>query len=210
VIWLDGLDVPIVNLFRASFSEGNMAMELTPGPPQGDCEARYAGGLLPEGCEVATRISSPLLNYRYARTRESLATIQRNGPIDPYHGVKLRDANPLTGDSVMPTLSAAIELWPSGFDSAPYRSTDGRVFVVIEGRGRSEIGDALVDWGENDVVVAPRWALQRHHAQSEAVIFSFSDRAAQEKLGLWREERCVFRSRCRPKRFLPCGRLRSA
>jgi len=173
-------------------------------------EARYAGGLLPEGCEVATRISSPLLNYRYARTRESLATIQRNGPIDPYHGVKLRDANPLTGDSVMPTLSAAIELWPSGFDSAPYRSTDGRVFVVIEGRGRSEIGDALFDWGENDVVVAPRWALQRHHAQSEAVIFSFSDRAAQEKLGLWREERCVFRSRCRPKRFLPCGRLRSA
>ena len=64
MIWLDGLDVPIVNLFRASFSEGNMAMELTPGPPQGDCEARYAGGLLPEGCEVATRISSPLLNYR--------------------------------------------------------------------------------------------------------------------------------------------------
>jgi len=31
--------------------------------------------------------------------------------------------------------------------------------------------------------------LLKKHAQSEAVLFSFSDRAAQEKLGLWREER---------------------
>ena len=136
-------------------------------------------------------LAAPLLNYRYARARESLATIERNGLIDPYHGVKLLYANPLNDGSVMPTLSAAIELWPSGFDSAPYRSTDGTVFVVIEGRGRSEIDDALFDWGENDVLVAPSWALRRHHAQSEAVIFSFSDRAAQEKLGLWREERCA-------------------
>ena len=28
-----------------------------------------------------------------------------------------------------------------------------------------------------------------HHATSEAVLFSFSDRLVQEKLGLWREAR---------------------
>jgi gentisate 1,2-dioxygenase len=31
--------------------------------------------------------------------------------------------------------------------------------------------------------------LQQHCADSESVLFSFSDRAAQEKLGLWREQR---------------------
>jgi len=193
VIWLDGLDVPIVNLFKASFSEGSESA--TPiGAPAGDSEARYATALLPEGSEAnspgtTSKLSSPLLNYRYARARESLATMRRNGPVDPCHGVKLRYANPLTGGSVMPTMSAAIRLLPAGFYSASYRSTDGTVFVVLEGRGRSDIGDASFDWGESDILVAPSWALQRHHAESEAVIFSFSDRAAQEKLGLWREER---------------------
>jgi gentisate 1,2-dioxygenase len=202
VIWLDGLDVAIVNLFKASFSEGSAEKEISAGPPRGDSEARYAGGLLPaspclsrrqaadglEGC-TAESASSPLLNYRHARARESLATMLRNGPVDPCHGVKLRYVNPLTGGPAMPTISAAIQLLPSGLQTAPYRSTDGTVFVVIEGHGRSEIGDVSIDWAENDVFVAPSWAVQRHNADSEAVFFSFSDRAAQEKLGFWREQR---------------------
>jgi gentisate 1,2-dioxygenase len=188
VIWLDGLDVPMVNLFKASFSEGGDAKQKSVGPPPGDCEARYGGALLPDGCKSES-LSSPLLNYRYARARESLATMLRNGPVDSCHAVKLRYANPLTGGSVMPTMSAAIQLLPVGFRTASYRSTDGTVFVAVEGRGRSQIGEASFDWAENDIFVAPSWASQQHHAQSEAVLFSFSDRAAQEKLGLWREQR---------------------
>ena len=188
VIWLDGLDVPIVNLFDASFSEGSRAKETPASHPAHDCEARYGAAMLPEGYR-AESLSSPLINYRYARVRENLAALHRNGPLDTCHGVKLRYANPLTGGSVMPTLSAGIQLIPSGFHTAPYRSTDGTVFVVVEGMGRSTIGDASFEWAENDIFVAPNWALQQHRADSEAVLFSFSDRAAQEKLGLWREQR---------------------
>jgi len=187
VIWLDGLDVPIVNLFKASFSEGNTAKEMTGGARLGDCEARFGGALLPEGCKPS--LSSPLLNYRYARARESLATMHRNGPVDVCHGVKSRYVNPLTGGPAMPTIGSALQLLPAGFRTASYRSTDGTVFVVIEGRGRSEIDESSFDWAENDIFVAPSWALRQHHAESEAVLFSFSDRPAQEKLGLWREQR---------------------
>jgi gentisate 1,2-dioxygenase len=144
--------------------------------------------MLPDGYKPVS-LSSPLLNYRYERARQNLATLHRNGLVDPCHGVKLRYVNPVTGGSVMPTMSAALQLLPAGFRTAPYRSTDGTVFVVIEGRGRSQIADASFDWAENDVFVEPSWAPQRHHAESEAVLFSFSDRAAQEKLGLWREQR---------------------
>ncbi|HTR46532.1 MAG TPA: gentisate 1,2-dioxygenase [Verrucomicrobiae bacterium] len=188
VIWLDGLDVPMVNLFKASFSESNDANDGLNGPPAADCEARYGGAMLPEGHKPESA-SSPLLNYRYARAREALAAMQHNGPIDPCHGVKLRYVNPATGGSAMPTMSAAVQLLAAGFRTAPYRSTDGTVFVVVEGRGSSEIGGARFDWTENDVFVAPSWAEQRHSAAAESVLFSFSDRAAQEKLALWREER---------------------
>jgi len=39
------------------------------------------------------------------------------------------------------------------------------------------------------VFVAPSWQPVVHRARSEAVLFSFSDRIVQEKLGLWREWR---------------------
>jgi gentisate 1,2-dioxygenase len=197
VIWLDGLDVPIVNLFKTSFSESDVTRERHADTPPGDSEARFGGALLPDGLPSQS-LSSPLLNYRYARARESLAAIGRHGPFDPCNGVKLRYANPLTGGPAIPTMSAAIQLLPKDFYTAPYRSTDGTVFVVIEGQGHSEIEEASFNWTENDIFVAPSWALQRHHATSEAVLFSFSDRAAQEKLGLWREERdggCAHNSR---------------
>jgi gentisate 1,2-dioxygenase len=189
VIWLDGLDVPIVNLFDTSFSEGSETMRISVSRPEGDCEARYAGALLPDGDGDASSLSSPLLNYRYARARESLAAMQSNGPINACHGVKLRYSNPLTGGSAMPTISAAVQLLAPGFQTAPYRSTDSTVFVVVEGNGHSEIGDATFQWTESDVFVAPSWAPQQHIAATEAVLFSFSDRAVQEKLGIWREQR---------------------
>jgi len=187
VIWLDGLDVPIVNLFKTSFSEGSGAKEVPAGSRLGDSEARFAGALLPDGCNPSR--FSPLLNYRYARARQSLATMHLNGPVDPYQGVKLRYVNPLTGGPAMPTMSSALQLLPTGFRTLPYRSTDGTIFVVIEGRGRTEIEATSIEWTENDIFVAPSWALQQHYAKSEAVLFTFSDRAGQEKLGLWREQR---------------------
>jgi len=188
VIWLDGLDVPIVNLFDASFSEHHDATEFPVSRPPRDCEFRYGNALIPEGAQPSS-LSSPLLNYRYGRARESLAALQRNGPIDPCHGVKLRYANPLTGGSVMPTMSASLQLIPAGLETVPYRSTDGTVFLVVEGKGRSQLGETSIEWTENDVFVVPSWAPQRHTAERDAVLFSFSDRVAQEKLGLWREHR---------------------
>jgi gentisate 1,2-dioxygenase len=190
VIWLDGLDVPMVNLFDASFAEGEDTAQAPASRPEGDCEARYMGAMLPDSADAGViPAASPLLNYRYTRAREALAAMQRNGPIDPCHGVKLRYANPLTGGPAMPTMSAGLQLLQRGFETAPYRATDGAVFAVVEGKGRSQIGDASFAWSENDVFVAPSWAVQRHRADSEAVLFRFSDRAAQEKLGIWREER---------------------
>ena len=89
----------------------------------------------------------------------------------------------------MPTIATFVQLLPAGFASLPYRSTDGTVFVCVEGAGETRIGDMVLAWEKHDIFVVPSWASHTHHAASESVLFSFSDRVVQEKLGLWRETR---------------------
>jgi gentisate 1,2-dioxygenase len=108
---------------------------------------------------------------------------------DPCHGLKLRYVNPATGDYAMPTMATFMQLLPKGFSGAPYRSTDGTVYVCIEGRGETRIGETTFAWGPRDVFVVPSWSRHAHRADADAVLFSFSDRVVQEKLGLWREAR---------------------
>jgi len=188
VVWLDGLDIPIIRLLDASFAEPANADSQAESRPPGDSLARYGANMLPVDWKPTTK-NSPVFAYPYTRTREALATLARNGDPDPCHGHKLRYANPATGDHAMPTIGACMQLLPPGFDTAPYRCTDGTVFVAVEGTGETIVGDTIFRWKPRDVFVVPSWHPHRHRPDAEAVLFSFSDRPVQEKLGLWREAR---------------------
>jgi gentisate 1,2-dioxygenase len=61
--------------------------------------------------------------------------------------------------------------------------------VVCEGAGNARVGDLDFTLGEDDIFVVPAWATYRFEASSDLVLFSFSDKAVQEKLNLWREAR---------------------
>jgi len=115
--------------------------------------------------------------------------LARNGEPDTCHGYNMRYVNPGTGDYAMPTIGAFMQLLPGGFSSAPYRSTDGTVYAVVEGTGETMIGDVTYRWKPRDIFVVPSWQQHVHRAAAEAVLFSFSDRPVQDKLGLWREQR---------------------
>ncbi len=188
MVWLDGLDIPIVSLFDASFLEHGAADAQSLSRPEGDALARYGSGLLPVGYEKTTP-TSPVFNYPYSRTREALAQMQKADEWDPCHGLKLRYVNPVTGEYAMPTMGTFMQLLPKGFETAPYRSTDGVVYSVVEGTGTTTVGDQVFEWGPRDIFVVPSWHRHWHKADDEAVLFSFSDRPVQDKLGLWREER---------------------
>jgi gentisate 1,2-dioxygenase len=188
MVWLDGLDVQIVNLLNASFAEGYPDDTQPISRPEGDSFARYGNNLLPIDWKPKTK-TSPVFNYPYGRTREALAALQQNGAPDPYHGHKLRYVNPASGEAAMPTIATFVQLLPAGFASLPYRATDGTVFVCVEGEGETRVGDTVLSWEPHDIFVVPSWASHTHHPRAESVLFSFSDRAVQEKLGLWREAR---------------------
>jgi gentisate 1,2-dioxygenase len=188
MVWLDGLDIPIVTLLDASFAEPGAEDVQAVSRPEGDSAARFANNLAPVDWQPQVK-TSPVFNYPYDRSRESLDTLARNGDPDPCHGHKLRYLNPATGDYAMPTIGTFIQLLPRGFATRPYRSTDSTVYVAVEGTGESRVGDQLFHWGPRDIFVVPSWMPVSHQAASEAVLFSYSDRPVQQKLGLWREQR---------------------
>lgn len=189
IFWLDGLDIPLVQFLDASFAEHFDRDEQPIALPEGDSLARYGANLLPVDF-VPARGASPVFNYPYSRTRDALDRMLRAGQFDPCHGIKMRYVNPATGGSPMATIGAFIQLLPGGFTTAPYRSTDATVYVVVEGRGRTRIGsDFSVEWQPRQIFVAPSWKRITHEADSEAVLFSFSDRPVQQALHLFREDR---------------------
>ena len=189
VVWLDGLDIRIVQAFGAQFQE-NYCEEVQPVTRgEGDSAARYGSNLAPLDAVKPFGKTSPIFNYPYSRSREALAQLAKEGAPDPCHGWKMRYVNPQNGGYAMPTIGAFIQMLPKGFATQPYRSTDGTVFSVVEGHGRVTIGAESFDFEPRDVFVVPSWMPARIESLGECVLFSFSDRPAQEALGLWREQR---------------------
>ena len=188
MVWLDGLDIPVVQLLDAGFAEGHGADAHPLTRPAGDSLARYGAGLLPDGYRAAGP-ASPVFNYPYKRTRDALETMRRTEQWDPCHGLKMRYVNPVTGDFAMPTIGTFMQLLPKGMTTEHYRSTDATVFSVVEGSGTTTVGADRLQWGPRDTFVVPSWHRHRHVVDQDAVLFSFSDRPVQIKLGLWREQR---------------------
>jgi gentisate 1,2-dioxygenase len=165
MVWLDGLDIPMLAHFNATFREDHAVREAPAAPFEG------------------------LIHFPYTRARQQLRGMASAGAPDTHQGHLMRYTSPVDGGWAMPTMATMIRLLPAGFSTRPYRSSDGMVFVAAEGRGRIEAGAAKLEMGPCDVAVVPGWTPYTLHADEDLVLFSFSDRVAQEKLGFFREQR---------------------
>jgi gentisate 1,2-dioxygenase len=188
MVWLDGLDIPLAMQLGATFREDHGASEAPVTRPEGDALARYGSGLLPVTHRAAS-LNSPVFNYPYARTREALEAVARAGEPDAHLGHLMRYVNPNDGGWAMPTMATSIRLLPGGFATRAYRATDSAVFVAVEGRGTVHAGGQAFEVAPRDVFVIPGWIPYRFDAADDLVLFSFSDRVIQEKLGFFRDAR---------------------
>lgn len=187
VVWLDGLDIPLVRYLGPVFVEPYPEAEFPEGRPSGDNMLRYGANMLPLGASFGTQ-NSPVFHYPYARTREALEGLSRSGDPDARHGFKLEYINPATGGPVMPTIATYMQKLPGGFRGDAYRTTAAWVYSVAEGAGRTTIGDEVFEWKERDTFVVPTWYPHSHEADGDAFLFSFTDQPVQQKLGLLRED----------------------
>jgi gentisate 1,2-dioxygenase len=163
VIWMDGLDSPLARVFGAHSRQQHS--QQTPMLP---CE----GG-------------EPFV-YPYTGMRDALEALVRCAGPHVSHGYRRRYRTP-GGKDPIPTLAVFLQWLPAGFLGEAYRSMACSVFSVVEGEGTAMIGGTLFEFAPHDVFVVPSWTPCRLSAGEDCVLFSYSDRAAQEALGFWRE-----------------------
>ena len=76
-----------------------------------------------------------------------------------------------------------------GQATRPFRATHNAYCLVVEGEGRSQIGETIFEWTQNDIFTLPHWNWYSHTAASEnAKLFMGTDRDVLRRLDLLREE----------------------
>jgi gentisate 1,2-dioxygenase len=187
VVWLDGLDIPLVRHFEASWASRMRPAQ----PPVTDADPSSdeftAAGLVP-GRSRYPDTGYPHVRWPWRTVRAALERLAAGRAAD--EPVVLRYVNPRTGGFPLPTMGAEVQWLRPGETTPRERRTAGAVYQVIEGRGRSRVGETWLDWEAGDTFVAPPWHRVEHQAaDAPACLFQFNDEPAVRALGLWDAER---------------------
>ncbi|ATE65235.1 gentisate 1,2-dioxygenase [Rhizorhabdus dicambivorans] len=186
VVWLDGLDLGIVQLFEASFAnhfDGKVHPETR---PAGDGFVRFGNHARPlTGISDYDTTRYGLYHYPYKQWCATLEQMRSDAP-DPRHAHMIEFTNPTDGGPVLDTISCFAQLVPGGMSTKSARSSDGMVGTVVSGSGAAIISGERFKLTEKDMFIVPSWMPLELKAEADLTIFWFSDRAAQKKLGLWR------------------------
>lgn len=181
VVWLDVLDVPLNRFLDNGVFEPGPAYDL---PEIQSDKAFGAPGLVPAGVSRDTPYS-PMFRYSWQAASAALAAL----PAGPDGARRLRYTNPVTGGPVLATIDCTLVALEPGRATAPYRTNSSSACLVLEGEGRSEIGETTLAWSRNDIFTLPLGHPISHRATAPGtVLFAFSDREILARLGLLREE----------------------
>lgn len=186
IIWLDGLDGPLIQSLNILFFEEYENTEQPISRKTGDSLSRFGFARAPNNDEAQLR--GVPFRYRWQDTYRSLTVMSDKEP-DPYDGTLLRYINPATGGYTYPTMSCEIQRFGRGEKSKSHRHTSTVLYHVFRGQGRTSIGECYLEWKKGDSFVIPLWQSHAHEniADDDAILFSISDRPVMEALGLYRE-----------------------
>ena len=208
IIWLDVLDLPLVEALNATEFEFDYREPPPDGSNTGKTQRRdvqsirepldhstnfYAtGGLRPK---FATNprgkgIGTPMYVYRWTDTRKSLERLKTYAG-SPYDGIIVEYTDPITGDPVTPTMSFQVQLLRPNERTQTHRHTTSAAYCCIEGSGVTRIEGDEIAWGKNDVFVIPSWYWHEHINASktkDAVLYTVDDSPVLTRLNLYREQ----------------------
>jgi gentisate 1,2-dioxygenase len=191
MIWLDGLDAPLVRMLEAGFYEEYGEETQAIGEGANPSLAKYGAGGLRPGWEPAPAARhSPLWHYPLAQVRPVLERLAAEQAGSPFDGVILEYTNPLTGGPVMPTIGCSVQLLRPGEHTRAHRHVCCTNYHVIEGSGHSLVGGRQLTWEDKDVFTVPTWTFHEHvnTGPRPAILFSFTDAPVMKALDLYREE----------------------
>ncbi len=188
MIWLDGLDVPLVNTLDATFFE-QYPEDQQPIVGVGESARKYASGTLRPAWEETNIPYSPLWHYKWEQTHAALRNLAETDS-SPFDDVAMEFSDPATGGPVLRTLACWIQMIRPNVNTRAHRHTSSAVYQVFRGKGHSVINGQRFDWDEGDFLVVPSWAWHEHanDTDQEAILFSIQDIPVMKSLSLYREE----------------------
>jgi gentisate 1,2-dioxygenase len=189
VVWMDGLDVPLVRYLDAWFFELFPERVAPDQVAPGISASFYGEGNLKPTWVEDTRNHSPLMLYSWSQTWRALSGL-RGETGDPCEGIALEFTNPLTGGPVIPTMSCVVQLLRPGEHLRAQRHTGSAVYYAFRGDGTTIIDGQAFNWTEGSYIALPPWAMYEHvNASTEdAILFSIRDTPLIKATGLYRHE----------------------
>jgi gentisate 1,2-dioxygenase len=189
VVWMDGLDVPLVRHLDAWFFELYPERQAPDLVAPGASAALYGQAHLKPTWTEDARNHSPLMLYSWSQTWEALRAL-RDQEGDPYEGIALEYTNPLTGGPVIPTISCWIQLLRPGEHLRAQRHTGSAVYTAFRGSGTTIIDGQAFNWTEGSYIALPPWAMHEHvnTSSEDAILFSIRDTPLMKSIGLYRQE----------------------
>ena len=203
VVWIDTLDWPILEFLDCIWldeevppaivdTRANIPIQKT-AQASGYSHDLYArGGMLPTFVTHNRGIgrgTSPFIHFRGKDIRAALDGLKRQTG-DVYEGVPIRFVNPANGAPLFATLGFGAQMIRAGEETLLKRETASTVYVVIEGRGQTEIAGRTFDWEENDIFVVPNFLWRRHvnKGAKDAVLYTMTDQPLLEKICQYRAQ----------------------
>jgi gentisate 1,2-dioxygenase len=188
MLWLDGLDFPLVQalhqVMQERYSERRQAIERS-----SEEAIEELGASLRHGVPLVD-----FFHYKWRETEPMLhALAQRPDARDRFDGYLLEYRNPLTRGPTLTTIQCAVQLLRPQDETKTHRHTSTVIYHVFRGLGSTQIGERSFDWEQGDSFVVPLWYDHRHWNRSSsenAILFSMSDAPALKALDLYREEAC--------------------
>jgi gentisate 1,2-dioxygenase len=165
MIWLDGLDTPLVRMLEAGFYEEYDQERQAFGAPANASEWHY-----------------PMTEMRAALERVAAANAGEE--------ISLEYINRRTGGPVMPTIACHMQLLRPGEKTRSRRGACCTNYHVVEGVGYSVVGEQRLNWDDKDVFTVPTWTFREHVNTGDrpAFLFSFSDAPVMKALRLYRDQ----------------------
>lgn len=84
VIWVDGLDLHMINFFDSGFMDHMNDKSQIISKPEGDFHARFGAGMAPMNSQSPFGITTPIFNYTYANSRPALMAFAAGTHADPH------------------------------------------------------------------------------------------------------------------------------
>jgi gentisate 1,2-dioxygenase len=190
VIWMDGLDIPLIQSLEAMFFQFYTAPQVPATRPVNASKQLHGHAHLSPTWVKEKPLSSPLLLYSWDRTWEALSAL-RDHQGSLFDGIALEYRHPQTGGPLLPTMACWVQLLRPGERTMAHRHTGSAVYYVVRGEGATVIDGQRFVWGKGDIIALPPWALHEHansSASGDAVLFSIQDTPVLEALGLCYEE----------------------